>query len=204
MSSMPALPDAANSSPKLAEMQVAECAEAMIDRHDHDVALAAQVGAVVPRRIAGARDERAAMAPEHDRALAPVIDRRRPDVEHEAVLAHRRQRASREQLDQRGIEAECVVVLHRAIAEFERVAHAGPRLELSRRPEATVTFGRFSIRDAFENVDARCRRSREFFRNWFQHLRVAPSVEYLLDPQSRGATFFDAARTAAKSVGCSS
>src|ERR1700747_3088111 len=62
MSSIPAFPDAATSQP-------------LIDRPDYDVAFAAQIGSVVPRRIARSRDERAAMAPEHHRAFAPVVHR---------------------------------------------------------------------------------------------------------------------------------
>jgi hypothetical protein len=44
--------------------------------------------------------------------------------------------------------------LHRAIAELKRVARASPWLEFRRRREASIAFGRFGVRDAFENADA--------------------------------------------------
>src|SRR6202041_289158 len=100
----------------------------VIDRHDYYVALAAQIGSVVPGRVAGAGDERAAVAPEHDRTLASVVDGGCPHVEHETVFAHRRQLTPREQLEHRRRHRECVLVLHRAIAEVESVANASPGL----------------------------------------------------------------------------
>src|SRR5258708_18546612 len=125
----------------------------MFDRHDYDVTLMAQIGSVVPRRIAGAGDERAAVAPEHHRAFAPVVYRGGPHVEHETVLAHRRQLASGEQLEHRRRHRECVLVLHRTIAKIESVANPRPGLEPTRRRESAVTFRWCGVRDPFENVD---------------------------------------------------
>ena len=58
---------------ELGKVQITERAEAVIDRDDDHVALAAQVGSFIPGRVPGACDEGAAVAPEHDRTLASVV-----------------------------------------------------------------------------------------------------------------------------------
>ncbi len=138
----------------LLQLQVTERAEAVVDRHNDHVAPGAQIGSVVPGRIAGAGDERAAVTPEHHGASAPVVDGGGPHVEHQAIFAHRGKLATREQLQERGRKGECVVVLHRAVAEFEGVANAGEGLEFSGRHETAFTRGRFGVWDALENADS--------------------------------------------------
>ena len=71
---------------QIAEMQIAERAESMVDGDQHDVAATAQVDAVVDQARARSGGEAAAVEPHQDRPLA-AIDRRRPHVEEEAVLA---------------------------------------------------------------------------------------------------------------------
>ena len=68
--------------------EIAEHAEAIVDRDDDHAALG-EARAVVQRLAAGARDERAAVDPDEHRRLARLGGR--PDVERQAVLAHRRQ-----------------------------------------------------------------------------------------------------------------
>ena len=76
---------------ELREIGEAEHVQAVVDRNHHDVAAAREVGAVGHGRRTGARDEPTAVAPDHHRPLTAVADRRRPDVEHQAVLALGRQ-----------------------------------------------------------------------------------------------------------------
>ena len=89
-SRMPALPGARErAAEQVGEVQEAERTEAVVDRDDDDVAVHREVRAVVPRRVARAPDERAAVDPHHHRP-ARVVARRGPHVEVEAVLAVRR------------------------------------------------------------------------------------------------------------------
>ena len=72
---------------EIAEIEIAEEIEPVVDRHDHDVVT---IGQPQPfRKAIGARADRqaAAMRPEHHRALAAVVEARCPDVEDEAILA---------------------------------------------------------------------------------------------------------------------
>ena len=86
-SRMPRLPDPSNCvAERVGEVQEAERPEPVVDRDDDDVAVRHELGAVVPRRVARAEDERAAVDPEHHRPLG-VVARRCPHVEVEAVFA---------------------------------------------------------------------------------------------------------------------
>ena len=74
---------------QLGEVQVAEKTEAIVDRDHHDVAAGREVRAVVPRRVARAPYERAAVDPHYD-GTRGIVAAGRPDVEVETVLAARR------------------------------------------------------------------------------------------------------------------
>ena len=75
-SRIPALPEPRELlAEDVVEVEEAERAEPVVDGHDHDVAVLREPGAVVDRRRTGAVHERAAVDPEHHRALG-VVERR--------------------------------------------------------------------------------------------------------------------------------
>ncbi len=81
---------------QIREIEEAERSEAVVDRHQHDVAAAGQGRAVVDRLGARADHEAAAVDPHHD-GPPLTVGRRRVDVQVEAVLVgaahiHARQR----------------------------------------------------------------------------------------------------------------
>ena len=67
------------------EVEVAEGAEAEVDRDDHDIAAAGEWAAVVERLVAGAMGEATAVDPEHD-GPPGVVEGGCEDVEVEAVF----------------------------------------------------------------------------------------------------------------------
>ncbi len=138
---------------QIAEIGEAEHVEAMVDRYHDDVAAPGEVGAVGHRRRARARREAAAVAPQHHRPLG-AVERRRPDVEDEAVLAFGRQARARDR--QAGVGGTCSagIALRRARTVVERVAHAAPALGIGRRHEAVRSGGARSVRNALERLDA--------------------------------------------------
>src|SRR3546814_7152264 len=66
----------------------AERAEPVVDRHHHNAAFG-QRAAVIDRIAARPAGQRAAVDPHEHRRILRIL--RRPDVERQAVLAHRRQ-----------------------------------------------------------------------------------------------------------------
>ena len=93
--------------------QEAQSAEAVIDGHDHGVAVAHQLPAPVEEDRAAPRGEAAAVDEDHDRSalprLRPSVRRqfRRPHVEREAVLAVRFGRDGSDGLVMPGTAADC-------------------------------------------------------------------------------------------------
>src|SRR5580698_11597511 len=72
---------------ELREIEMADGAEAMIERDEDDVAGAREAFAVVGGMLLSiAGDESAAVKPDHDGTLCVVVDARRPDVEAKAVF----------------------------------------------------------------------------------------------------------------------
>ncbi len=129
---------------EIGEMEEAERPEAVVDRHDHDVAVDGKVRAVVPRRIARAPNECAAVNPHHD-GSARVVAARCPDVEVEAVFAVRRLGLAHQlrelELGLRGLGGE-----------RSRVPGARPRLLPRGRLPAERADRGCRVRDAPEHV----------------------------------------------------
>src|SRR6185295_1449497 len=67
------------------EGREAEHVETVIDRDDHDITALGQIESFGYWRRSRSGRESAAVTPEHHRALAVVMHRRRPDVQDEAV-----------------------------------------------------------------------------------------------------------------------
>ena len=124
MSSMPTLPESANSAPPAPpRYRCPTMFEPMVDADDDDVAGPRQVRAVVAERRSGAVGVAAAVDPHHHGTLAVVVDAGREDVQHQAILALRRV-AAQSPADRAGRRRH----LRRRMAVLKRVAHAGPRL----------------------------------------------------------------------------
>src|SRR5262245_55476495 len=66
-----------------------ECAEAIVESHDHG-AFGSEVLAVVPGKSAGAAGEAAAVDPHHDGTSIVGVIRARPHIRIQAVFAARR------------------------------------------------------------------------------------------------------------------
>ena len=126
-------------------VEVAERAEPIVDRDDHDIAATAEMLTVVDRRGAGAGGESAAVDPDHHGALC-VVDAGGPDVEREAVLVNRLLPGA-EQFDAWHER------LHRAGAELVGLAHAVPGLGLAGRAPAQIGQRRRGVGDAAEDGD---------------------------------------------------
>ncbi len=70
------------------EVEEAQHVETVVERYDHRIALAGEVGAVVRGELLpAARSVTAAVQPDHDGALLAVGQRRSPDVDPQTVLA---------------------------------------------------------------------------------------------------------------------
>src|SRR5579863_8513439 len=128
----------------VAEVRVTEQAEAVIDGHDHDIATTRKTRAVIQRSRAGARGECTSVTPDHHGTLMVIPYTRRPDVERETILAFADSRRIRRRSheirtgENAGRTRNC---LRSGVAVFESVAHAGPRIRLSRRHEAVLSGG---------------------------------------------------------------
>src|SRR5579875_755995 len=142
-------------------MQKAERAEPVIDRHDDNILLARETYALGPWRRTPSRDKRAAVQPQHHRP-PPIVERRGPEVEHEAILVHRERRVAAVKLEDLGRRAEGVLSLHRARAVLERVADAGPRLRRHRWTPAARALRRAAVRNPLEGADAVIDRAANF------------------------------------------
>ena len=141
---------------KLREVHEAERVQPMRDADDHDVVLAGQVGAVIRHHSGRAGRIAAAVQPHHHRPL-PCADARRPDVQVEAVFAHRLAQVERcPFLDEDRIDER------RAQPELEGVADAGPRLRFHRRLKAPRACRGRAVRDASEGLDAVDREAADF------------------------------------------
>ena len=110
----------------------AQHADAIVDRH-HDHAALGQPRAVEGRTRGRAYLEAAAVDPHHDRQRALGVDRR-PDVQGEAILAHRQIAAGIFEVDRLGRGAG----LQALRAELRGGAHALPRRHRLRRLPAQV------------------------------------------------------------------
>ena len=123
-----------------AEIEVPERSDAVVDRHHDDVAAFGQRAAVVRGLRSRSVAEPAAVDPEQHRSPC-TVQRRRVHVERQAVLAlgDRRPETGR---DER--------VLRGGVAELDRVARAGPRVERLGCGEATVADRRLGERHAEE------------------------------------------------------
>ncbi len=71
---------------QLTEIEIPQKAQPVIGSHHHYVVGRRQPRAVLRRRSGRTAGKTAAMAIEHDRTLLAVIHRRRPDIEHQAIL----------------------------------------------------------------------------------------------------------------------
>src|SRR5262245_51877098 len=110
----------------------------MIDGDDDHVALPAQSFAVGFDFVARAARVRAAVEPDHDGTLPVIAETGRPDIEMQAVFAHRPPAGRRLRCDG---------------PELQRVADAGPRLGRDRR-EKTAPARVGAIANSFEDVNA--------------------------------------------------
>jgi hypothetical protein len=133
-------------------MEVAQRTQPMVERDDHHIVEAAEIGAVRPGRRTRPGDERAAMAPEQDRSLR-TCPARCPDVEIETILVELLLPGEGEQAQQIVGQCEDVLALHRHVAIVEGVPDSAPRTRPARRPEAQLAERRLGIRNTLENLD---------------------------------------------------
>jgi hypothetical protein len=124
--------------------QVTHDAEAVVGLHHDDIVFAGQVGALLEEARAGAGGETAAMAIEHHRSLAAIIDGWRPYVEYEAVLVR---------LWLVGAHG-AVWRLYGRMAPDQRVLHALPFFQWRGCFESRVTDGGGGVSHAAEDADA--------------------------------------------------
>ena len=118
-----------------------------------DVAASREVEAGGDWRRTGSARESASMAPDHDRPLPAVVERRRPDVQHQAVFALAGQaRAGDGQI--RDVASRAGLGLRCAGPEFEGVAHAVPLRDRGGRHEPVPARGVGAVGDALEDLDA--------------------------------------------------
>ncbi len=131
-------------SAQLGVRQIAQHPQPIVDRHHHHALGGGHAGAVVHGLVRGAGGQGSAVNPDEDRCSLGAL--RRPDVEEQAVLAHRRLFA--------GIDA--LAARHRLMtggAEPGRIARPGPGRHLGGRTPAAPARGRQGVRHAPENVD---------------------------------------------------
>ena len=134
------------------EVRKADGAETVVQGHEHDVAIAAEVLAVIAvllDTVAGG--EAATVDPEQDRTLAGIRSRR-PDVQAEAVLA------DIVIIPVVGKDAVVIAVLafhplRRGVAIIDSRKDIVPRFRGLRTHKAILTRGRRTVRDAEEGVD---------------------------------------------------
>ena len=146
----------------LREIEMADGAEAMIERDEDDVAGAREAFAVVGGMLLPvAGDESAAVKPDHDGTLCVVVDARRPDVEAKTVFV----------LDavvpvkQPGVFVVGPAAargLRRDPAVLHRAANAGPWLGLCGSHETRGAFGAGAVGNSLEGVNADVRVAADF------------------------------------------
>ena len=103
--------------------------------------------------MAGAGCKSAAMEPHHDRAVLAVIDRRRPDVDVQAVfILHAVVPGKHERFFVVGPAG--ARALRRHVAVLTRTAHAVPRCCFERRHEAIRALPCCRVRHALEGKDS--------------------------------------------------
>ena len=110
---------------------------------------AREIGAVVRTHVRRAGGVSAAVQPHHHRTPAAFRRARRPQVQVQAVFAHRLA-----QVERRPLGHEDGIDERRSRADRHRVAHAGPRLHACRRQEAPRPGGGGAVRNTFERVHA--------------------------------------------------
>src|SRR3546814_13749917 len=69
-------------------MQISERIEAMVERYNDDIVFTGQIAALVIGVSTTADEEDATMQPDHDGALAAVVNMRRPYIKHQTVFAN--------------------------------------------------------------------------------------------------------------------
>ena len=143
---------------QLRQIEKTERVQPVIDRHQHHIMLFRQHGAVIADIAAGAAGEAAAMAPQHDRALLAVAKARRPDIQAQAILAHR----GAIERDDFFLHESRRVGLGRAIAERGGIAHIAPGHGWLRRHEAIGARGGGAIGHALEYLDGAVRGAADF------------------------------------------
>ena len=107
----------------VAEIEIAERAQSMIHRDDDAVTEAREHLAVAARRVARATVETAAVKAYEHRTFAARLRLRRPEIQHEAVLAH----AAGLQVVQDQVRVGAPAIggnLRRDVAVVERIANA--------------------------------------------------------------------------------
>ncbi len=128
---------------QLAQIQIAQHAQAMIGGDHHHVVLAGQHRTVLSAAAARAGRVAAAVIVEHHR-LVLAAARRGPEVQHQAVLARR---GLVDAIDRAG-------VLQRGRAQLGGVEHPGPRRDRLGRLEAVGARDAGPVRHALVGVDA--------------------------------------------------
>ena len=127
--------------------KIAERAKPVVDRNDNHAPLGKRA-AVIERVAAGAGGQRTAVDPEKYRRIACIF--RCPDIERQAILAHRRQVP--------GVDAGAARFrLHACGAEFGGIADVLPGGKRLRRCPAQLSGRGRRIGDALENMHAPAR-----------------------------------------------
>src|SRR5260370_15605681 len=124
----------------------------VVERHHDDVVIGGERRPVIPGIRRRAECEGSAVNVDHDRALL-LVSARRPDVEVQAILAHRA-RLYGSLCSYRSYHA-CPDLRHlgRHGAKRGRLAHARPWLRRLRCPKTTLARGRLRERNAFPDAD---------------------------------------------------
>ena len=132
---------------EIGEVKVAHHAETVIEGHHDDVAATRHVRSVVQHHRAGPRLEPSPVQP-HEHGPSSVVRTRRPDVEHETVLADGGTIPVEPTFGQPGSG------LGRGVAVSTTGPHAGPGRRRLRRAKTVRSAGRRSIGNAAEDADA--------------------------------------------------
>ncbi len=119
------------------QKQIAKCVQPVRHRHDDHVVFAGELVAVIEGGVAGPGSESAAVQPHHDRPRRSAPRAGRPDVEPQAVFAHR-SLADERVADFRNHRPEW---LRRPRAVLDRVDDAGPRHWRRGRQESPLAGG---------------------------------------------------------------
>ena len=134
------------------EIAETDGAQAVVHGHEHDIAIAADVLALIPVLLDGiAVGETTAVQPHQHRTLLAVCQTRGPDIQHQAVFAHV------VIIPMVGESAVVVAVfpcrnLGSRIAPKDSRTDAFPRFGLTGRHEAVLARRTGTIRDAAERI----------------------------------------------------